>query len=696
MPLTLILAGIALSGVSGLIALFLPRRGSAGQLIGTFVFAAGCAAALVGAFWELAFPVSHIADFPWPAFGGGAVSLDALSAFFLVPVFVVGGLGAVYALGYYPQSENPLTFRSVQFFYGTMTAGMGLVVIARHALVLLLGWEFMALSAFFLITADNKNFESRRAGLVYLIATHASTLALVCLSAVWKSATGSFELAPTASLGPGVAIPVFILALVGFGLKAGILPLHFWLPGAHAASPSHVSAYMSGVLIKMGIYGLLRIISLFPDIPLSWGAIVLVLGLVSALLGVAFALAQHDIKRLLAYHSVENIGIILMGLGLAMTGRSLDNPVLVSLGLGACLLHTWNHSLFKSLLFMGAGSIQHATGTRRIDRLGGLAKTMPLSALLFIVGAVAICGLPPLNGFVSELVLYIGLFGQALADGTVSALSALAAVGLAMVGALALACFVKATGVVFLGEPRSDAAAKAHESPASMIVSMIVLALACVCIAFAPQAFAPALDAATFSWSGAGDIVSHNVSTLTPSDIGTNTPSITEHAPLTLVGALSAGLTAAVLLLGVCVMRPRRIRRTAQASASEAGSEVGTWDCGYARPTSRMQYTASSFARGIVGMFSWAVRPPAEGGRIEGAFPKGRHIHLEAGDPVLDRCLVPAFRRITGLAFWLRRFQQGLTQQYVLYILIVLVLLLGTLFLPGLSSAVSSGNGAVP
>ncbi len=696
MPLTLVLAGIVLAASSGLLALLPPRRGTVVQGIWTSVFLAGCASALAGAVWELAAPISHNALFPWPAFGGGIVSLDALSAFFIIPVFLVGGLGAVYALGYYPQSENPRTFRSTQFFYGLMASGMGLVVIARHALVLLLGWELMALSAFFLVTADSSRPESRRAGLVYLIATHASTLALLCLSAVWRSATGSFELSSAAALGSQAATAVFVLALLGFGLKAGILPLHFWLPGAHAAAPSHVSAYMSGVLIKMGVYGLVRVVSLIPDIPVSWGALVLFLGLVSALLGVAFALAQHDVKRLLAYHSVENIGIILMGLGLAMTGRSLDKPELEVLGLGACLLHTWNHSLFKSLLFMGAGSIQHATGTRRIDRLGGLAKSMPLSALLFLIGAVAICGLPPLNGFVSELVVYIELFGQAVSNGPISILSALAAAALAMVGALAVACFVKVAGTVFLGEPRSEDAAKARESPLSMLAPMAVLALACIGIGFAPQLVAQALDVATLAWKGAGETLSLNATSPIASGAASRAVSIAEYVPLALVGALSAGLTAAALLVGALVSRPRRIRRLAQSSASAAGDEVGTWDCGYARPTSRMQYTASSFARALVGMFSWAIRPPAEIGRIEGAFPEQKELHLESGDPVLDRCLIPAFQKITGLAFWLRRFQQGLTQQYVLYILLALVLLLGTLFLPGLSSAVSSGSGVLP
>jgi hydrogenase-4 component B len=676
-PLDLILAAIALAAASGLPALALPRKGDrasgAGQRASTALLAAACAAGLAGAALGLGAPASPNVYMAWPAVGDGLVGLDALASFFLVPVFLVGGLAAVYALGYHPQSRNPRTARSTQAFLGLLVAGMALLVVARHALSFLLGWEAMALSAFFLVGAESGKAEARRASLVYLLATHAGTLALFCLFALWRSATGSFELAAAAGLGPGAALGVFVLALVAFGLKAGMMPLHFWLPGAHAAAPSHVSALLSGVVLKMGVYGLVRITSLLPAFPASWGGITLFLGCASALLGVAFAIAQHDLKRLLAYHSVENVGIILMGLGLAMAGRSLGRPELVALGLGGCLLHTWNHALFKSLLFLGAGSVVRATGTRRIDRLGGLASGMPATAALFVVGAVAICGLPPLNGFVSELCVYLGLFGAvaggaAAVTGPLSVSAALAAVALAMVGALAVACFVKVSGAVFLGEPRSPSAERAREAPASMLVPMAILALACAAIGLAPALVAPAIDAATAVWVEA---------------VALNVPSIAAAAPLGAVGLASAAIAVAAVAALLVLSRLNRARNPAArnpAAREDASVKAPpTWDCGYARPTSRMQYSSSSFARSIVGMFAWAIKPPAEPGRLEGYFPKGARLHGEPGDAVLDRALLPAFKRIEALSLWMRRFQQGLTQQYVLYVAIALVVLLATL-----------------
>src|SRR5262249_9358993 len=336
-----------------------------------------------------------------------------LSAIFLVPVFLISLLGNVYGLDYWKQTAHPENGRKLRLFYGLLTAGMALLVIARNSILFLFGWEIMALSAFFLVTTEDNDTEVRAAGWVYLVATHVATLCLFALFALLRMAGGSFALTPLAegSVTPALATAIFVLALVGFGLKAGIMPLHIWLPGAHAAAPSHVSAIMSGVLIKMGIYGLVRVTSLLPTPPLEWGTTVLVLGAVSGVLGVAFAIGQHDLKRLLAYHSIENIGIIAMGLGLAMIGRTLSRPDWVLLGLAGVLLHVWNPALFKALLFLSAGSVIHATHSREIDRLGGLAKTMPWTALSFLVGAMAICGLPPLNGFVSEFLIYLGMFG---------------------------------------------------------------------------------------------------------------------------------------------------------------------------------------------------------------------------------------------------------------------------------------------
>ena len=343
------------------------------------------------------------------------MGIDGLSAIFLAPVFLISLLGNVYGLGYWKQTEHPENGRKLRLFYGTLTAGMALLVIARNGILFLFGWEIMAISAFFLVATDDDEKEVRDAGWLYLVATHTATLCLFAVFALLHAVHGSFALAPLepgTHCRPGMATAIFVLALVGFGLKAGIMPLHVWLPSAHAAAPesclgdhvgrSHQDGHLRAAPGDVAHSAIRR----------STGACVLLgLGVVSGVLGVAFAIGQHDLKRLLAYHSIENIGIIVMGIGLAMIGRSLGRADWVVLGMGGSLLHVWNHALFKALLFLSAGSVIHSVHTRDIDHLGGLAKVMPWTSLCFLVGSVAICGLPPLNGFVSEFLIYLGLFG---------------------------------------------------------------------------------------------------------------------------------------------------------------------------------------------------------------------------------------------------------------------------------------------
>jgi hydrogenase-4 component B len=426
-----------------------------------------------------------------------------------------------------------------------------------------------------------------------------------------------------------------------------------WLPGAHANAPSHVSAVMSGVLIKVGIYGLLRLVSFFPHPPLWWGGLVVGLGAVSGIFGVAFAIGQHDLKRLLAYHSVENIGIICIGLGTALLGRSLGRGDLVALGLAGALLHTWNHGLFKALLFLSAGSVLHATHTRDIDRLGGLGRLMPSTALFFIVGAVAICGLPPLNGFVSELFVYLGLLRSvASAPGRLWLVGAFGAPALALIGALAVACFVKVYGAVFLGEPRSDHATHASESGRAMLAPMAALAALCAFIGLGAPLCAPVLDAA--------------VSAFAPEWRGLRPP-LTTLAPLGWV-SIAAFALVAVVLAAAALLRAR-IRAHARAP------EVGTWDCGYARPSPTMQYTSSSFAQMLVGFFAWALRPNAHRPHLAAVFPRPDGFHSHLPETVLDRVVLPSTHAV-GRAFRVIHFiQRGGVQHYLLYILVTLLFL---------------------
>src|SRR5512142_254877 len=359
---------------------------------------------------------------------------------------------------------------------------MALVAVAANALLFLVAWEVMPLCGFVLVLTEHEKRETQRAAYVYLAAAHVGALALFAVFSVLGSAAGSFDFERMAAAGLAPSAALFALMLVGFGLKSGLMPFHFWLPGAHSSAPSHVSALLSGVLIKTGIYGLLRVTGFFDAPPLWWGLSLLALGCASAVLGVAFALAQHDLKRLLAYHSVENIGIIAMGAGLALVGRAVGDPALVVLGLSGAVLHVLNHALFKALLFLGAGAVDHACGTREIDLLGGVARAMPRTAILFLVGAAAISGLPPLNGFVSEWLVFLGSLSSLSARGEPLAFAVLAVPALGLVGGLAAACFVKVHGAVFLGSPRSAEAERAHEAPAAMLWPMALLAAACVAI----------------------------------------------------------------------------------------------------------------------------------------------------------------------------------------------------------------------
>jgi hydrogenase-4 component B len=653
----LVLSGVLLSAASGLAAVLLPVRSAVGQWLAAVFNVVGCGCGLGGvvAFF-LRGPAAPL-RFPSPVPGFQfTVAMDGLSAFFLVPLLLICGLASIYGLQYWPQKEGASNARRVSFFLGLMTAAMVLLVIAGDGLLFLLGWETMAVAALFLVATEDQIAETRRAAWLYIAASHFATISAFGIFALLYAQTGSFEFSTLPDSTSTAAICIAVLGLVGFGTKAGLMPMHIWLPGAHAAAPSHVSAVMSGVMIKMGVYGIFRTASFFPQIPLSWGLITLAVGTISAILGVAFAVGQHDIKRLLAYHSIENIGIIVMGLGLALVGRATGHPEWVLLGICGGLLHVWNHALFKSLLFFGAGSVIHSMGTRELDVMGGLGRRMPATATCFLVGAVAICGLPPLNGFVSELMIYLGLFKTIQAEpASIASAAAFAAPGLALVGALAVACFVKVYGIVFLGAGRSEKAAHAQESGLTMTGPMIVLAACCVLIGVAPLLFAPLLDQAAATWAAAGSGSAADISNM-------QLASIAPLAPVSIIAAILIGL----LGVGTFVL----LRRVRQSPSSL------TWDCGYAAPTAKMQYSSSSFAQWLVDLFGWALQPVVHRPKIDTLFPENTPFESHVDDTVLEKAVNPVTRALTWLFGLSRYLQQGSLQAYLLYILLIIVGLL--------------------
>ncbi|HJW43943.1 MAG TPA: proton-conducting transporter membrane subunit [Geothrix sp.] len=645
--MTLYLLAILAAAASGIPGLFLRRKGGE---VAVWLMGLAAALGLSASLRVLGGGPTGTLSLRTVSLGStGLMVLDPLAAFFAVPVLLLAFCGALYGLGYWEGRRG--NTRSLRLVYGLLAASLALLVTASHALTFLLGWEGMAITAFLLVMAEDREPETRRAGWIYLASTHTGTLILLGAFALLAAATGQygFTALPAGLAGSRTGTILFALFLLSFGFKAGVLPLHYWLPPAHAAAPSHVSALMSGVLIKMGILGMVRFLSWVPDPPLAWGGTLVVLGALSGVLGVAFALGQHDLKRLLAYHSIENIGIILLGLGLGTLGKGMGQPVLQTLGYAGALLHVVNHSLFKGLLFLSAGSVLHATGTRDLERLGGLGRRMPWTSGAFLAGAWAICGLPPLNGFVSEWFIYLGAF-RGLGLGR-QAWPLVILLALALIGALALACFAKAFGSVFLGLPRDARAAEAQESPRTMLAPMGVLAFACAAIGVAPILVAPALDR-VIAGLGAG------------LSAGPEAHSLSSLANLGLLSAMAVALLLLALLLGRWLRPARR------------APEPGTWDCGYAAPGSRMQYSGSSFADGLARGLRWALWPVAHHPKVAGWFPRPARYESHVPDPVLDRAAPPLFGLSIRAAALFRVLQGGELPVYLLYVLLTLLSLL--------------------
>lgn len=651
--LALAVAGALVCALAGLPTLAGCRHRDAAERLAAAITCTGSGVGLAGALLAL-FGTPGAATLAWPVPGlSAAIAIDGLTALFLLPVYLVSGLAAIYGIGYAAAfGEHG---RCVRAFQGLLTAGMATLLLARNGMLFLVGWEVMAISAFLLIATEHRQPQVRRAAWVYLVTTHACTLCLVAVMLLLQGPGGNLDWHPDAirTLPPARQCAVFALGLLAFGLKAGLMPLHVWLPGAHGNAPSHVSAVLSGVLLKMGAYGVLRLLLLLGPLPPACGAIALGLGAASALIGVAATLAQDDLKRLLAYSSIENLGIVFLGIGLYMLGEAAHDRRLAVLGVGGSLFHVLNHSLFKPLLFLCAGSFVHGTGTRRLDQLGGLWRRMPRTSACFLVGAAAISGLPLLNGFASELVIYLGLFTVAVQPDPLLALLAAAVAGaLAMVGGLATATFVRAVGVVCLGRARSGDAAHAHESPASMTVPAAVLAVLCAAVGLAPWAVAPLLDAAI-------------------ADFGRLEPpmGLSDLVPFGTLSAVSLGCTAAAAALLWWLVAARSHARPTPA--------VGTWDCGYADASApRLQYTAASFAQFAVRILDWTAREATAIPRATGLFPAPRALVRRTLEPLLRGTLWPLAHRLADRCQRVRFLQRGRLQVYLLYILVALVLLL--------------------
>jgi len=628
---------------------FVRIAGPAGVVLGSL-------AAMVPVITVLFSQATLLFSCPWQMpLGNFFLKLDAISAIFALPILLICPLAAVYGGEYLRHYEREKSTAKTWVMFNLLVAAMFLVVLAGNGMLFLLAWEIMSLTSFFLVMFESDKESVRRAGWIYLVATHIGTAFILILFALLAHGSGSLDFDGFKSAGylPVTAGLAFVLALIGFGTKAGFMPMHVWLPEAHPAAPSHVSAIMSGVMIKTGIYGIVRVLTFLGPAPSWWGWLLVGVGCVSGVLGVLFALAQHDLKRLLAYHSVENIGIIALGLGMGLLGISYGNPVIALAGFAGALLHVFNHAVFKSLLFLGAGAILHATGTREMDHLGGLLKKMPRTGLAFLIGAVAISGLPPLNGFMSEFLIYFSAFKGILAASWSFAAGSLFVLGsLALIGGLAAACFTKVFGIVFLGEPRTAHAAHAVEAGPFMTRVLSLLAIACVLAAIIVPFVLPALGAAIRQIPGAGDCVAVQAG-------------VRSAVQFALIGAWSAAAFAAVFVL----LRKILFRRKSVAAAC-------TWDCGYIAPTPRMQYTSSSFAEPITVFFEKVLRTRRKFVPPKGLFPANASLSTETPDISREKMYAPVFAGVERLLAQFRWLQHGRLNLYILYIVLTLLALL--------------------
>jgi len=644
---TLTLISLGLLIATGLGALVTARFEKLSTLIGAGGALVACIIGLINALPALLAGSTTLFSVPWGIPSGSfSLRIDPLASFFLIPIFLLSGIAAPYGAEYLrsgtsaPSRARP-SIGASWFFYNLLVAGMVMVVIASNALLFLIAWEVMSLASYFLVTYNHQKSSVRHAGWTYLVATHIATGALFAMFLVLGSAQSlDFDHFASGNL-DGV---IFILAIIGFGTKAGFIPLHIWLPQAHPVAPSHVSALMSGVMIKTGIYGILRTLTFLHTPPMWFGWTLLGIGISSGILGVLYAIAQQDLKRLLAYSSVENIGIIAIGLGLGLIGISSNNPLLATLGFAGGLLHVFNHSMFKGLLFLSAGAVLHATGTLEIDRLGGLIKKMPLTAIAFLLGAMAISALIPLNGFISEFLIYLGALN---APGTWAPL----AIGsLALIGGLAVLCFTKAFGVVFLGSPRAHLDAHPHDPGPLMLLPMGALMIGCIAVGFFPTFFLGALTPVIEQLGAVGvhDTLVKPAASLSSIVIGSS-------ALIALVVALSG--------LRWWLLARRSVTREP------------TWGCGYPSPTPKMQYTASSYAQPISELFQSILQTKRHAAAPDGVFPTRATFRTHTPDIFIDWLYRPIFVAVVKLFEYLHWLQNGKIRLYVLYILITLIAL---------------------
>lgn len=652
--MTLYLAALAIISAGSLLALAFPRRPGLALRIGAASAMTGCALGLAAVLPFLLGAPPAVLSLPWSEpVGALRLRLDPLAAVFQAALFAVALPAAGYGAGYMRAWIGRRPLGPFTFFQGLLVVAISVVLSASDAVLFLVAWEVMTVAAFALVTFDAGKPSVRSAGFVFLVASHVGTAFLFALFLLLGRGAGSFDFLRFEAVRAAAVAPpalLFALGLVGFGTKAGLVPLHVWLPEAHPAAPSHVSALLSAVMVKTGVYGILRLLGFLPALPAGYGLLLAVLGLGTALVAITLTLGQGDLKRALAYSTVENVGIILLGIGIAVAATAAGRPTVAALGLGGALFHAWNHALMKGLAFLGAGTLVHAAHGQELERMGGLLARLPVTGALFLVGLVSLAALPPLAGFSSEWLLYQGIL-TGMGDGTGVVGGGLEVAVLALVGALAAISFTRIAGVALLGAPRSPAAAEAHEVGPSGWLPLAWLAAGCVLFGLAPSLPLRLIGPAVGQVAGPGAAGALGAAAR---DAG---------GPR----AMAVGLLA--LVAGLALLSAWLRRGRAQAVAE-------TWGCGFSRPTARMEYTASSYAQMLLsGMVPRALRPRFHLRPPRGVFPAQATFSSEAQEPARTRLFDPLFVGLGDRMARLRRFQAHRLHLQLLYTLVTLLAL---------------------
>lgn len=602
--------------------------------------------------------------------------IDGMSAFFMLIIGLVTLAVSIYSIGYSSEYYGKSSVKALGFLFNLFVLSMILVTTSDNVFSFLVFWEVMSLASFFLVIYEHENETNIKSGMTYIVMTHLGTAFILGAFLALYFQTGSLSFDSFRSSEPPMPAYirdiVFVLALVGFGTKAGLVPLHLWLPQAHPSAPSNVSALMSAVMIKMAIYGLVRITLDFtsPSSPDSawWGMLLVVAGSASALIGVLYAAIEKDMKRALAYSSIENIGIVILGLGLSVIFLSFDLKALAAVALLASMYHSLNHAAFKSLLFMGAGSVLFGTHTKNMEKLGGLAKKMPWTAFFFLIGAISISALPPLNGFVSEWLTMQALLSSYQVPNVALQVSiSFASIAFALAAGIALATFVKMFGIIFLSRPRSRAAEHAKEVPKTMIAGMSIAAAMCVVFGILPFV-ATGIIASSFNLDSELNVTSPFSTLVVPYKAEGNTASSMSMPTVAIMmGSVAAGILGFTVVAGYGRKTTRKL--------------YTTWDCGFGELNERMEYTATSLSQPIRNVFRTLYKPHTSINKEHYSdsnqyIKKSVRAESETKDVFEESLYLPAVHATIAFFDKVRKIQTGRVNAYLLYVMITLILLL--------------------